>query len=209
MEIKNNEHYINSTWRFLMPCLKGHGSLFVIKFNSLFKLSVGIYDDLLENSNISKGKNIYVLCNKLINPDNFIDFITWIKLQDYYVTDYCFDAEIIDSEKHMVVIKIPKEYNNAYDQFIKGNYSLMYSDKDLKKLFSNNNRKKELNILTKDITIFEDFTEKVNKEFDTKIKFDYNDMLELELPLKKSEEIFNYNNVNQNIFFNQEIDKKL
>ena len=203
MHIEIGKYYVNKTWRFLLPCLRGHGDVFVKKFNPIFKLAVGIHDTLVDGSKISKGRNIYILCDKLTQEKLYNEFIEWIRCQSYYVGDYCPDSEIIDSRKQMIVINIPEMFNDAYDNFLQGNYSVMYLDNELKALFSSLERKKELNILTRNSSIIVDFIKQVNEEFKTFVNEEDFKMSELELPLKKKEEIFNCKENNQNVFFNE------
>jgi hypothetical protein len=208
MHIEIGKYYVNKTWRFLLPCLREHGDIFTNKFNFIFKLAVGIHDTLTDGSTISNGRSIYLLCDKLASKINFEEFLNFIREQKYYIADYCPDSEILKSRKHMIVINIPETFYNAYDQFLKGNYSLMYSEQELKLLFSSNLRKKEYDILSKNPEIVSEFAKEVNNEFGTKAIADDFKNSELELPLKKTEEIFNCcDNNNNNIFFNEQIDK--
>ena len=207
MHIEIGKYYVNKTWRFLLPCLRGHGDIFVSKFNPVFKLAVAIHDTLLDDSKKSEGRSIYILCDKLGNKPAFDEFLDWIKYQDCYVADYCPDSEILKSRKHVIIVKIPEIYNDAYDHFLKGNFSLMYLEEDLKLLFSNPQKKKEYDILSRNSEIVEEFVKEVNKEFKTLVTADDFKNAELELPLKKTEEIFNCCNDNDTVFFNDEIDK--
>ena len=207
MQIEIGKYYVNKTWRFLLPCLRGHGDIFVSKFNPVFKLAVGIHDTLLDNSKKSDGRSIYILCDKLGNRPAFDEFLDWIKYQDYYIADYCPDSEILKSRKHVIVIAIPKVYNDAYDNFLQGNYSLMYLEQDLKLLFSSSTKQKEYDILSRNPKIIEEFTKVVNKEFKTNAVIDDFKNAELELPLKKTEEIFNCLQDSDTVFFNEELDK--
>lgn len=206
MHIEIGTYYVNKTWRFLIPCLKGHGDVFVRKLTPVFRLAVGIHDTLVDDSKISNGRNIYLLCDKLTNYKDFDDFLEYVKYQDYYVADYCPDSEIINSRKHMVVITVPEKFNDAYDHFLAGNYSLMYLDEELKLLFSNNTRQKEYDILSRSSKILKEFTDEVNIEFGTNAVPEDFKFAELELPLKKVEEIFNYKE-NDTVYFNEKIDK--
>lgn len=207
MHIEIGKYYVNKTWRFLLPCLRGHGDTFVRKFNPIFKLAVGIHDTLVDGAEISKGRSIYILCDKLTQERLFKEFIEWIRCQEYFVADYCPDSEILSSRKHMVIINVPRMFNDAYDNFLLGNYSIMYLDSELKALFSSPDRKKELNILTRNPAIVSDFVKQVNEEFQTSVTEKDFKMSELELPLKKKEEIFNCKKNNQNVFFNETQDK--
>lgn len=206
MHIEIGKYYVNKTWRFLLPCLRGHGDVFIRKFNPVFKLAVGIHDTLLDNSRKSDGRSIYILCDKLVNKIAFDEFLNWLKYQGYYIADYCPDSEILKSRKHVIVLKIPEVFSDAYDHFLQGNYSLMYLEQDLKLLFSNPARQKEYDILSRNSKIIEEFTKKVNDEFGTTVESEHFKNAELELPLKKIEEIFNYKE-NDTIFFNEKINK--
>ena len=207
MHIEIGKYYVNKTWRFLLPCLRGHGDIFVSKFNPVFKLAVGIHDTLLDNSKKSEGRSIYILCDKFANRIAFDEFLDWIKYQDAYIADYCPDSEILKSRKHVIIIKIPEVYNDAYDHFLKSNFSLMYLDEELKLLFSNPGKKKEYDILSREPKIIEEFVKEVNKEFKTNAIVDDFKNAELELPLKKTEEIFNCLQDNDTVFFNDKKDK--
>jgi hypothetical protein len=207
MHIEVGKYYVNKTWRFLLPCLRGHGDIFVSKFNPVFKLAVAIHDTLLDDSKKAEGRSIYILCDKLANKIAFDDFLDWIKYQDYYIGDYCPDSEILKSRKHVIIIKIPEVYNDAYDHFLKSNFSLMYLDEELKLLFSNPGKKKEHDILSREPKIIENFVKEVNKEFGSNAIVDDFKNAELELPLRKTEEIFNCCRDGDTVFFNDKIDK--
>jgi len=207
MHIEIGKYYVNKTWRFLLPCLRGHGDIFVSKFNPVFKLAVAIHDTLLDDSKKAEGRSIYILCDKLANKIAFDDFLDWIKYQDYYIGDYCPDSEILKSRKHVIIIKIPEVYNDAYDHFLKSNFSLMYLDEELKLLFSNPGKKKEYDILSREPKIIEDFVKEVNKEFGSNAIVDDFKNAELELPLRKTEEIFNCCRDSDTVFFNEKLDK--
>lgn len=206
MEIKIGEYYVNKTWRFLMPCLRGHGDEFVKRFNPLFKLGVGIFDSFAQGNPWTKGRNIYILFDKYYLPRQFNDFLEWIKQQSYYRFDYCPEADIISSRKHMVVLHIPEVFNDAYDHFLQGSYSTMYLDSEIGILFSNSERQQEKKILTRDSSILDDYVKKVNDRFGTNATNSDFQISEYEFPLQKDEEIFNCIG-SENIFF--DVDKDL
>lgn len=222
MEIKIGKHYVNKTWRFLVPCLRGHGTTFVNKFNLISKLAAGIHDTYLDGSTISNGRNVYFLVDKLYKQKEYVKFMEYIKYQDYFKGDYCPDSNIISSRKHMIVLELPKHFNNAYDKFLQSKYSEMYTETDLKALYSavlhSNNltevqksRKIDYEILSRTGTeALKIFSKKLDEEFGTEkgIKYLEKSKLEYEweLPLKKQEEIFNYPN-GKGVFFVEELDK--
>jgi len=220
MDIKIGKQYINKTWRFLVPCLKTHGTTFVNKFNPLFKLAVGIHDTYLDGSALSNGRNIYVLIDKKHRQKDYEKFMEYIKYQNYFKGEYCPDSKIITSRKNIVIIEIPKQFNNAYDKFLQGKYSKMYNDEELKFLYESiltkknlteeqKRKKRDYEILSKTGTNGkEDFLKSVSKEFGVTINPEvFSDPeLEWELPLKKKEEIFNYPD-NKGVFFIYKLDK--
>lgn len=191
MEIEIGKMYVNKTWRFLVPCLRDYGNSFVDKFNPLFKLAVGIHDSLFDNTDIEKGRNIFIMLNKNYQLNSFNLFKEWVKQQDYYVTDYCPDSNLQKSSKHIIVIKFPERYADAYDNFLQGRYSKMFSLEDSKNLFDKNET--ELKIVTKNSTLTSDFIKKVNEEFSVNLVISdfIGESPELELPPIREEEIFN------------------
>lgn len=206
MDIQIGDCYVNKTWRFLLPCLRGHGDIFVRKFNPVFKLAVGIHDMFVDGSPIMNGRSIFLLCDKLTHQKDFNDFLEWVRCQSYYIADYCPDSEILKSRKHVIVIAVPERFNDAYDHFLKSSYSTMYLDDEIKLLFSGDVRKQEYDILMRNPKIVDDFVKRVNIEFGTTATPADFKMAELEFPLVKSEEIFNYKQ-GDTIYFNEKIDK--
>lgn len=206
MDIRIGKQYINKTWRFLIPCLRGHGDAFVKKFNPVYKLAVGIHDSLLDGSSLSNGRNIYLMLDKQYKPREYQKFMEFLRYQDYFKGDYCPDSEIISSRKHIVIIEVPEGFSNSYDYFLKGKYSKMYSDEELKLFFSGPSRKKDYEILSKSGNALNEFVKNVNQEFNVSSSpKDFNGK-ELEFPLVKKEEIFNFED-NQTIYFNEKLDK--
>lgn len=207
MQIQSRKLYENRTWRYLYPSLKCYGKELMDYLVSFFKLGVGVGDS---NKDID-STSIFILFETslpLTTPElekyqnNFSKFLDWIKYQPYYVTDYVFDMH----NKHMVVIKLPYKHSSAYMHFIKGKYSLMYNETEIKQYFSevsltnkileskiNKNLDKTIKILTRDRRYVQNFVDIVNKDFDANITVEqYLGNAELDYPPKKEEEIFNY-----------------
>lgn len=206
MKLENNYDFkINRTWKYLYPCLLGHGDELKDYLNSLFKIAIGIGDVLygdaedtlfiLVNSNASflseKGREKY--------RKNFEVFLEWLQDQDFYIDDYMYD----DKTSHMVLIKVPEKYSQSYSKFKSSKYSEMYSEKDIKNLFkivelqdkkleqTRNERTFQLReILTKSKNYLPYFVEEVNERFDTLItKEDFKDA-ELDFNINFEEEVF-------------------
>lgn len=205
MDIKIGELFANKTWRFLAPSLKGHGEYFLEQFNAVFKLAVGIHDTLLGGSELSNGRYIYVLIDKKYKPKKFREFMGYLECQNFFKGDYCPDVDLIGTRKHMIILEIPSEFHDAYDKFLQSRYSEMYSKSQIENLFSSQTRSLDADILTKRGSAFSRFQKEVFKEFGEKISFEDFHNSEWELPLKKKEEIFNFEK--GRVFFNERLDK--
>ena len=130
MQIEIGKRYDNKTWRFLFPCLRGHGDIFASKINPLYKLAVGVYDYTLKDQTKFNGRNIFILLDMYSQNKLCTDFIEFVKYQSYYVTHYCPDSDFGNSRKMMIVISIPERFEPAYDAFIRGKYSEMYNEEE-------------------------------------------------------------------------------
>ena len=128
MKIEVGKFYTNKTKRFLYPCLRGHGDLFILKFNKVFKLAVGIHDENMVDTFSHEAHKIYILLDSAWNKNDFENFMKWVRLEPYYIHDYCFSSDYKYTRKHMLIIKVPKDFYYSYDIFLYGRYSLMYTD---------------------------------------------------------------------------------
>lgn len=192
MDINIGKSYENKTWKYLVPVLRGHGQAFVRKFNRVFKLASGIHDTLLGGSDLAEERVIYFMIDKKYQPYAYEDFIKFIRTQEYYAGDYCPDANFLTTRRHMVVLRVPEDFYRAYDYFLKGEYSKMYSEEQAKVLFLDSGKHIEYGVLTKSEESLKPFLEVIDKEFKVKTKpADFRDA-ERDLPLRKKEEIFNY-----------------
>jgi len=177
----------NATWKYLLPCLKGHGNNFAKLFTELKPIFVGLGDkekgeDVNQKytifSVIEKGENINILTNSL----------NWIKDQDYYLDDY-----EIDKKHHMIVIYIPSEFYFSYDKFIEGEYSEMYSKEQISFLFSHPSRIEHSKVLAKNREYKDIFIDKINLRFGTTVQEgEFDKIDEFDYPIEKKNEIFNY-----------------
>lgn len=209
MEIKKNTLIKNKTYNYLLPCLKYYGKEDFNKFKSFLILGAGIND---MNIYVKNNNCIFLLYN--LSPGlpyaeqkayylSFAEFLDTIRTKSYYVNDYLFNCSTHNA--HMVVIKIPDEHEDSFQEFIAGNYSKMYSKECIYKYFEdftipnnleaetriNNNLDKIRKILMKHSSVKEEFVDAVNSRFDTNIKVnEFNG--ELDYPIKLEEEIFNY-----------------
>lgn len=206
MEIKKTkEIFANKTYKYLLPCLKYYEDEDYKRLVKSFYISAVGLNDL---NNYVKDNCIHILYN--LSPGllyseqkeyniRFQKYLEWIRNKHFYINDYIFNCD-----SHMIVIKIPEAHNNAYEEFIAGNYSKMYNNYYVYTYFGNINlsnkiAENEVNyrlektreILLKLNKAKEAFVYTINSDFDTNLKVNEFDG-ELDYPLKLEEEIFNY-----------------
>lgn len=195
MMLKYGKKLTNKTLVYLYPSiLNGYGDLFKSKIeSSVFILAVGIGDNILESNpsfNFLERRPFFILIDKSLRKSKSEEFISWIRRQNFYITDYSFDSI---GRTQMLCLEVPESSQNAYDKFIVGLYSEMYTQKELETYFKDN--QEVYDVLTKNITLLPKFVDKLEETFQTS-NLKYTDFLnsELELPYKVNieEEVFNY-----------------
>ncbi len=194
MNIQIGQLYINRTVRYLVPGLGFYGPTLKTKLNLVFKLAFGIHDTLLEGSHLEGQKNIYILVDKLVRPELFQNFMDWVKHQEYYVTDYVYDSIMENhSRKHMIVLAYPPSMGDAYDKFLLGKYSKMYTRQEITSYFAEESKIEIRQVLMKTVHAKHRFISSVKKAFDTLLE--EQDFLtgswEYDFPPNTEEEFFN------------------
>lgn len=180
--------YFNKTRKYLAPCLMDYGAHFIVKFNNVFKIAVGIGDIVLSNRKVKHEKHLFALLDSTIAPNHFIEFLEWIRLQPMYQDDYVFD-NIQRTISHMVILKLPEKYYNTFETFKLGEYSKMYNKEDVEKFFSKTPNLKK--ILIKDHNYKFTFVGKLNRRWGSNVKASEWEG-ELAFPPEDELEIFNY-----------------
>ena len=191
MIILDNECYENKTKRFLLPCLRGYGDHYTNMINSVFKLAIGINDDNLRERGPS-DRNIFILVNKDFNERVYENFQEYIREHPSYVTDYCFEADMLTSKRIMFVVKVPSNFDECYDNFLEGKYSKMYNEKEIDTLFKKSTRSLEIAVLKKYPSAMPNLKAAIYREHGLNV-YPEGEIIEYELPYNKREEIFNYN----------------
>lgn len=193
MVIKYRKQYENKTSEYLSPCLKeGYSRIFEVKFKEMFVLAYGIGDKVIEeNPNFIIGNKspIFILIDTFANKRKSEDFIYWIRYQSYFIKDYPMD---LIGRAHMIILDFPSKYSNAYDKFLEGRYSEMFTKEEIDKLFQKDSY--EYKVLTKDKSLIPVFAKKLKETFElSSLKDD--DLIdnELDFPytLQQEEEFFN------------------
>lgn len=111
-----------------------------------------------------------------------------MKKDPHYITDYSWSY--LDN-RHVIAFHIPKKYYKAFDKFIKGEYSQMYSEDDTEVLKMKSN-KITMSIITKDKNLIPFFEKGLNDYYRSKIVLDDSFDGELSLPFIPDREVFNW-----------------
>ncbi len=123
----------NLTYKLLYPCIfYGKDINFITLLQNVNVLSVGIHDTLLNDPYKAGFKALYILLDCTENKYVY-DLISWIRNMDYYVTDYPI-GDVSNFDKFMIVIKVPKEFIQAYDKFVSSLFSEMYTKQQISSL---------------------------------------------------------------------------
>lgn len=194
MQIEIGKLYANRTVKYLVPALNHYGPTLKTKLNLVFKLAFGIHDSLLVGTHLEGQKNIFIVVDKLVRPDLYQNFMNWLKHQEYYITDYAYDSILEhNSRKQMIVIAFPPELGDAYDKFLLGRYSLMYTKNEVNTFFGDENKAAARHVLFKTMFAKNQFKLLVKETFGTQLE--EQDFLigswEYDLPPNEEEEFFN------------------
>lgn len=187
MLIQIGSIYMNNTWKYLTPVLTEYGSEFVERFNSVWKVAVGIGDMVLIKSKIRYEQHLFVLLDSKSGKKHFTSFMEWIKDEDMYEDDYCFD-DINNGRLHMVIIKLPKIGYKAIENFKHSQYSKMFTIDKVNEYFADKPDLKK--VIVKDKHYRFEFVKKLNHLYDTAINPEEYEG-ELQLPIRKNKEYFN------------------
>ena len=181
MKIETGKFFINRTRKFLLPCLKEHGEMMMKAVNNLEKLAVGIGDEFISDS--LNNSCLFILVD--IRSKHFQSILKWVRKQPFFVKDYPFD-DVMSGYQHMIVVKIPEEYELAHYEFQKGKYSRMYTREQIDKLFGD----VYMDVLVRDKDTLIDFVDTINRIYDADIQYELWEG-EVDFPPKMAEEIFN------------------
>ena len=183
----------NVTYRFLAPVLNTFNSTFLQEYRNVTPHVMAYAIGDVKYDRAKRKQHQYLLfvafningkfipekatyLNKKDGRLKFKAFLDYFKKSKYYYDDY-----IIDPIMHCVVIKLPKEFNETYDNFVNGKYSKLYKNSLVDLLFNN---KDNLSVLKKDPEYREVFRERIKQKFGVTDKHlpDIDDDTELEFP---------------------------
>jgi hypothetical protein len=192
MKIEIGKVFPNKTVKYLLPSLKLLGDDFKAKFNLVHVLASGVHDTLMDGTPYEGQRLIYLLLDKLVKPTLFKGFLSWIKLQPYYALDYSFD-NFETGRMHMIALSYPEKYADAYDKFILGKYSKMYTKDEVVEFFGAN-REDAKSVINKSAKSGEKHVINLNLTYNSSITL--TDLLheggEHDFPPQEEQEVFNF-----------------
>lgn len=194
MELRYGKNFENKTSKYLYPALlEGLGKVFRLKIEKVSVMACGLDDYSLKDNPkyqpLQEKRAFFILIDTFFNKRVCEDFIHWLKYQPFFLASYHID---LISRGLMVVLEFPKQFEEAFDNFALGKYSEMYTEEDLKLLFSENSE--EYKVLTKCKQLIPDFSKRLQELLDLD-NFEGIDLhnIELEFPIniELKQEIFN------------------
>lgn len=194
-KIQIGEIVKNRTLKYLVPSLAVYGETFKIKIKSLPILAFGIGDEDLKDLTLIQGVNkklIFILYDSSLKYRMTSTIIDWFKNQDFFVEDVPYKD--ISSPLRLLIINFPEFMEDAYDKFLKGKYSKMYSKEEIKKFFNPNSHSQALNVINKTEVGATEHIKRILEDFDVRLtKQDLKvEGYEYDYPFSPQEEIFNH-----------------
>lgn len=181
----------NKTLKYLYPCLIEYGPDFVAKINYFTKVFIGIGDVKHPTFDVN---NPYLYLMFQVEEQTFFPFFEFLKevrQQQFYIDDYTYQSDIRYSSHIVVVVKVPPQYIETYHKFRKGQYSEMYEETDIERLYAGNDTL-ETKVLKRDASLSVHLKNRIIEEYglDEPVSFD-SEIKEYELPPRLDEEVLN------------------
>jgi hypothetical protein len=128
----NTKLKINKTSLYLAPCLKDYGEDFLKQYKKLEKVFIAIDDEYLKKTGTHYSHHLFIVFNS--KKENVNNVLEWMKTQDYYEDDYVYN-NLLTSNLHVLVIKIPEQHYSTIHNFKHSQYSKMYKKEELEFYF--------------------------------------------------------------------------
>lgn len=134
------------TYRYLYPCIHfGYGDNFQRLMSGIMKKSPGLIVNMYiadtDQPDIPFGVFVLFDNSKALN---FNEFLKFIEKEEAFIFDYQ-----VDTNYHMVVLKVPDEFLNTYENFRNSKYSKMYNSEFLNKNLNNPSTEQTYSVLAK------------------------------------------------------------
>lgn len=190
MQIQIGKIYVNKTLKYLFPTLRAYGPGLRNKISELHKVAVGVHDDFYK---AQITPSIFILIDREHYRNKTISTLNWLRYQPYYVTDYPYD-DLVNGRLHMIILRLPKRFHHSFEAFTKGKYSEMFTDEEIEEFVKTDvDMFGAYKVLTRKKEAYTEFLEKIEESFGM-VEVKATDLIdkELDFPLEKEKEIFNY-----------------
>lgn len=171
--------------KYLSSILNTFPKVFCQEMNKIKILGLAVYD-----VKYYKAKSIEMQPYLFMLIDYNQKFITTCRQIRYLVDEYPYDLENL----YVLVFKVPEQFETAYEQYLIGNYSQMYTKSQLKEIKIPPVWKGNINpvylVLTKDDGGIEYLKKEIEATYKTK-QFPENPK-EYDLPPRIRQEVFNW-----------------
>lgn len=166
MKIRIGQFTKNRTNNYLRTLLRTFGQDFKNKFEATFKVAYGVGDFTFVKNGVEYDQHLFVLFDTKIFPVQFIDWLEFIRDEEYYETDYVFD-DITKGRLHMVVLRLPDSIQDCLHHFYQGRYSKMYDLEQIPHFFPEDTENKK--IVIKDNDYKNEFVNHINEIFNSTV----------------------------------------
>lgn len=183
--IEKNKTYSNKTKGYVQPMLAYYGSTLQSYYFDVNRVAVGINDLIALKCNTFYENSIFIL----MEVNGYLQtFLNWCRMQFYYQYDYVYDT-ILKGKYHMLVLSLPEQCSRAYNLFLEGKYSKMFSEQEIEMLFKIPEKKL---ILKKSPLYKSTFYKEIQKNFgEVDVPMDV-EWEEYDFPPSKNQEFFNF-----------------
>lgn len=159
---------INRTERYLSPVLNTFPKTFVAEFNKAIHLLEGFYLYDVDYYKAKRWKEPKPFLFLKYKKDKDLKwFLQHARGSKWYQDDYPLDL----SSKIGVLLKVPPDFHPAYDHFIKGSYSKMYTEAEQRKVGINPIRNGNVNmtwaVMNKDMVALDYYKEVIRVVYAT------------------------------------------
>lgn len=170
--------YANRTVFYLAPIINAMSTQLSRRINFNSAIAWGINDLVYLEHKEKHHYAIFILFRPLghspfhadrqRSTQGFQQFLRWVRQQTFFIDDYIYNLR--GERLHMVTLKVNRTWKKAYNQFLDGHFSQMYSRRDLHKVQIRpmtrlGKRNAVYEVLTKAERYHEVFEEEVNTLF--------------------------------------------
>lgn len=174
--------------RYLSPILNTYPKLFQSTLNKN-RFNLAVCDVDYYKATKKQFRNLLFL-QTLYNTE----LISVCRNIKYFVDEYPLDL----SDKYIIVLDIPEEFDSSYESFLKGDYSKMYTREQLERIKIRQIVDGKINgtylVLTANQMAYDEYCQVINIVYGTNHYPMKEDIKEFDIPPRINQEVFNFKN---------------